>query len=60
MTAFGPGVWHRIEGIMDQHVCKFILENFLWSTIRHYNLVPSNVVFQQDNYPKHIKGCRIG
>ena len=54
MTAFGPGAWHRIEGIMNQHVYKFILENLLWFAIRHYNLVPSNVVFQQDNDPKHI------
>ena len=53
MTIFGLGVWHRIEGILDQHVYKFILENFLCFTIRYYNLVPSNVVFQHDNDPKH-------
>ena len=55
MATFGLGVWHRIEGMMDQHVYKFILENFLWSTIRHYNLVPSNVVFQHDNNKKHTR-----
>ena len=29
MIAFGPGVWHRIEGIMDQHVYKFNLIKLL-------------------------------
>ena len=29
MTTFGLGAWHRIEGIMDQHLCTFILDNFL-------------------------------
>ena len=24
MTTFGLGAWHRIEGIMDQHMYKFI------------------------------------
>ena len=45
MTTFGLGAWHRIEGIMDQHMYNFILKN-LWFTIKHYNLVPSNVMFQ--------------
>ena len=40
---------------------NFILENFLWFTVKHYNLVPSNVVFQQDNDPKHTskRGARM-
>jgi hypothetical protein len=29
MTAFGPGAWYKIEGRMDRHMYKFILENFL-------------------------------
>jgi hypothetical protein len=53
MTAFGLGAWYRIEGTMDRHMYKFILENFLWSTIQNHNMVPSRVVFQQDNDPKH-------
>ena len=52
MTTFGPRAWHRIEGIMDQHMSNFILENLRF-TIRHYNLVPNNVVFPHDNDPKH-------
>ena len=46
MTTFRPEAWHSIEDIMDQHMYKFILENFLWFTIMHYNLVPNNFVFQ--------------
>lgn len=53
MTAFGPGYAYRIQGRMDRHLYKFILENFLWSTIQHYCLDPSKLVFQQDNDPKH-------
>ena len=29
MTAFGPGAWYKIEGRMDRHMHKLILENFL-------------------------------
>lgn len=53
MTAFGPGAWYQIEGKMDQHLYKKILETYLWSTIQNYNLDPHKVVFQQDNDPKH-------
>ena len=37
MTIFGPGAWHRIEGKMDRHLYKFILEIFSWSTTHNYN-----------------------
>ena len=29
MTAFGPGAWYIIEGRMDMHMYKFILEKNL-------------------------------
>ena len=53
MTAFRPGAWYKIEGRVDRHLYKFILENFLWSNIHDYNLDPSRLVFQQDNDHKH-------
>jgi ERCC4-type nuclease len=53
MMAFGPRPWYIIEGRMDRHLYKFILENFLWSTIWNYNLDLSRLVFQYDNDPKH-------
>ena len=33
MTAFRHGAWYKIQGVMDRYVYKFILENFLLSTI---------------------------
>ena len=39
---------------MDRHLYKFILENYLWSTIQNYNLDPSSMIFQYDNDPKHM------
>ena len=54
MTTFGPGVWCKIEGRMNGHLYKFILENFLWSTIHNYNLDSSRLVFQHDNDSKHM------
>ena len=53
MTTFEPGAWYKIEGVMDRYVYKLILEIFLLSTIQHYNLDPSNMIFQHDNDPKH-------
>ena len=38
MTTFGPGAWYRIKGRIDRHLYKFILENFLWSTIQKCNM----------------------
>ena len=33
---------------------RFILENFLCSTIQKYNLNPSRLIFQHDNDPNHM------
>jgi hypothetical protein len=53
MAAFRLGAWCRIEGMMDRHMYKFILQNYLWSTIQNNNMGPSRLVFQQYNDPKH-------
>ena len=51
------GFWARSMGqnwrYDDRHLYKFIVENFLWSTIQIYNRDPSTLVFQYDNDPKH-------
>jgi hypothetical protein len=49
--AFGRRAWYIIEGRMDKHLYKFILEIF---TIHNYNMDPSRLVFQHDNDPKHM------
>ena len=53
MMAFGLGAWYKVEGRMDRHLYKFILEIFLWSTIHNYNMDPSRLVFQHDDDSKH-------
>jgi transposase len=53
MTAEGPGFMCRIEGIMDQHLYKSILEDELAQTIDWYGFDRTKVIFQQDNDPKH-------
>jgi transposase len=54
MTAHGPGFLCKIEGWMDQHLYKSILEDELASTIEHYSLKEDSVIFQHDNDPKHM------
>lgn len=53
MTFHGPGMLCRIEGRMDQHQYKEILQRDLLYTICAYDLDPSNLIFQHDNDPKH-------
>ena len=53
MTTIGPRTQYKIEGRMDRHLYKIILESFLWSTIHNYNLDLNKLVFQQDNDLKH-------
>jgi hypothetical protein len=53
MMAQRPGFMCRLTGTIDQYVYKSILEDELARTIEWYNLDPSQVIFQQDNDPKH-------
>jgi hypothetical protein len=46
MMAFGSGAMYKIVGGMNKQLYKFILENFLWSTLQNYNLDPYRLVFQ--------------
>ena len=43
----------RIEGRMDQYMIRQILERELIHTLHAYNLDPTNLIFQEDNDPKH-------
>ena len=49
----GVGYATRIEGRMDGELYRSILEDELQSSIRYYDLNADDVIFQQDNDPKH-------
>jgi transposase len=53
MNSKGVGYLCKIEGTMDQHLYKSILQDDLLETIKFYNLKQSEVIFQHDNDPKH-------
>ena len=53
MTSKGVGYLCKIEGIMDQHLYKSILEDDLLNTIDYYNMKKEKIIFQHDNDPKH-------
>ena len=53
ITAHGPGFMCRIDGIINQHVYKEILQEDLLQTIKWYDLDPSQIIFQQDCDLKH-------
>lgn len=53
MTVHGPGFMCRIVDKMDQHLYKSILEDDLLKTIEWYDMNAEQVIFQQDNDPKH-------
>jgi len=49
MTSQGPGFMCKIEGEMDQHLYKQILNGELLKTIEYYNINPADTIFQHDN-----------
>lgn len=53
ITSSGVGYLCEIEGIMDQHLYREILENELEDTIEFYELDHQGITFQHDNDPKH-------
>ena len=53
MTAHGPGYMCKLQGKMDQHLYKQILEDELCQTIDYNGMDMDHLIFQQDNDPKH-------
>ena len=49
----GVGYATRIEGRMDAELYVSILEDELQDSLHYYNKSPINIIFQQDNDPKH-------
>ena len=53
MTTQGVGYLCRIDGGLDGELYRNILNDELKDTITWYNLSKKEIVFQQDNNPKH-------
>jgi hypothetical protein len=53
MSIHGPGVVCKVEGRINQHQYREILEQNLFQTIHKFHLDPSSIFFQQDNAPVH-------
>jgi transposase len=49
----GAGFATRIEGKMDAKLYTAILEDELQQTLEYYGKTPQDIIFQQDNDPKH-------
>jgi len=47
------GYGTKIEGRMDADLFVSILEDKLQQSLEYYNKKPEDVLFQQDNDPKH-------
>ena len=53
MTAQGVGVACKIDGGMDATLYANILQDELLQTLDFYELNRDNIIFQQNNNPKH-------
>ena len=53
MTSHGPGLVYKIEGRLNQHGYRQILEQTIDVTNRKYKLDATKVIFQQDNPSIH-------
>lgn len=53
LSVLGVGYLCKIEGNMDQHLYKHILEGDFLNTIDYYHLDEAKIILMQDNDPKH-------
>ena len=53
----GVGYATRIEGKMDADLYVSIMEGELQESLHYYNKTFSDIIFQQDNDPKHTSKC---
>ena len=49
----GVGYATRIEGKMDADLYVSIMEDELQESLHYYDKTPTDIIFQQDNDPKH-------
>ena len=53
MTPQGVGYMCKIDGRMDAELYTSILQDDLLATVDYYGLEREELIFQQDNDPKH-------
>jgi len=53
MTFKGVGYSCRIDGGMDSQLYTTILSDEFMETLKYYNFKKDQIIFQQDNDPKH-------
>ena len=53
ITFEGVGSIVKIDNTLDQHLYKDILKDDLLSSVTHYRIKVDQMIFQQDNDPKH-------
>ena len=53
MTWEGKGRMCKIDGTMDSNPYMQILEEDLVEALKDINKTPADIIFQQDNDPKH-------
>ena len=53
MTWDGVGYACKIDGKMDAELYVQILDEDLQASLQHYNKFPDDIIFQQNNDPKH-------
>ena len=53
MTWHGPGFISKIDGRLDAKLYVEIIDKCIPQTVEHYNINENEMIFQQDNDPKH-------
>ena len=58
-TFLGVGYLCKIDGGLDAELYRRILDEDFLETLKYYDLDHSNIIFQQDNDPKHTAKCTL-